>query len=303
MPPPRTRLQTQRARVPNKRKHPNGHAHVLATPKHKHPADPANLTTKHGGQFRSDVPQPMPPPVPPPPVPGGLVVKLLDPAEPVAGPLGSAPSPPSPPPLRCRLNRKTNMDVLIQNQAEEVITTKKRRLAKKTEHIGETQERCEEDLGPQGLANKDHTGMNDQVGAQSADDALMAATALATSCEAGASEVQRIIAKQVPVLWKLFGTAEGAAILSSAIRLLSCCDGAHRACPFGAVAAAVLGLAVKLSRTDSQPDDVAAIWNEAWPCDFSKANKAHILHAECRIYQSWARKSHEGEYMQVKLGV
>jgi hypothetical protein len=173
------------------------------------------------------------------------------------------------------------MDVLIQNQAEEVITTKKRRLAKKTEHIGETQERCEEDLGPQGLADKDHTGMNDQVGAQSADDALMAATALATSCEAGASEVQRIIAKQVPVLWKLFGAAEGAAILSSAIRLLSCCDGAHRTCPFepfGVVVAAVLGLAVKLSRTDSQPDDVAAIWNEAWPCDFSKANKEHILH-------------------------
>jgi hypothetical protein len=145
--------------------------------------------------------------------------------------------------------------------------------------------------------------MNDQVGAQSADDAVMAATALATSCEAGASEVQHIIAKQVPVLWKLFGAAEGAAILSSAIRLLSCCDGACRACPFGAVAAAVLGLAVKLSRTDRQPSDVAAIWNKAWACAKTKANTARILHAECRIYQSWARKSHEGEHMQVKLGV
>ena len=187
---------------------------LLATPKHKHPADPADMTTNEVPGTRCTLSQ-------------RTSIEPL--TNHTSGPKYRHPADSTTREVpRCRLNRKTSTDAL------KVITTKKRRLAKKTEHIGESQERCEnceEDLGPQGLANKDDTGMNDQVGAQSADDAVMAATALATSCEAGASEVQHIIAKQVPVLWKLFGAAEGAAILSSALRLLSCCDGACRGVP------------------------------------------------------------------------
>ena len=102
-----------------------------------------------------------------------------------------------------------------------------------------------------------------------------AAAEATTRCAAG-DMVLSIIAKEVPWLWQSFGIADGALIISSAVQFAAYTHTLGKDCSAPVAAAAVLGLSIKMSRTNSQHSEVEAAWVRV----AGKSLRKHVVKAE-----------------------
>ena len=123
-------------------------------------------------------------------------------------------------------------------------------------------------------------------------EALGGAAAEATTRCAAGDMVLSIIAKEVPWLWQSFGVADGALIISSAVQFAAYTHTLGKDCSARVAAAAVLGLSIKMSRTNSQHSEVEAAWVRV----AGKSLRKHVVKAERQMAAAWGRDSTEAEY-------
>ena len=127
---------------------------------------------------------------------------------------------------------------------------------------------------------------------------LVATTAAATSASQPttdqprhAGELRQTLSKQIPWLWKRFGSADGAQILSTSYRWIHFVIGLHPRPPCHMAAAAVLGLAAKFHGQDGGAD-VRQIWSRT----AGQSNRMEVEVLEHRIFEAWAVDNLPGDF-------